>query len=1056
MINYVVTHCHTDISNGITNIDSVTKYNEYIEKAKELGMKAIAITEHGSIMNWYKKKLCCEENGLKYIHAIEAYLTETLDEKVRDNYHCCLYARNYEGFKELNKLVSKSFNKKDNHFYYTPRILIDDLFKTSDNIIISSACLGGVFNKGNENIKKRMLDFYIKNKDRCFLEIQHHNVRDQIEYNKYLWNLSKQYELQLIAATDTHCLNETHSKGRSILQKSKNIYFDNEEGWDLTFKTYDELVECFKQQYSLPIDIILNAIENTNRLADMIEEFEIDRSYKYPKIYNNPENVLKQKINEGVIKRGINKYDNYKTEYLPRIYEELETYKHNKAIDFLLLDEGIKSWAREKGAYCGYSRGSCSGSLICYLIGITEIDSIKYNLNFSRFMNKERVSLADIDTDWGDKDRDLIKKHIHEDLGLYCAEIVTFNTVALKGSIRDVCRAIYTKEVPQWLEDKYEEECEHYGKPTDETSKLYLRFRDGEYLKIADTICNNIETDEDSLRREYPEIFEYVDIINGTIVSIGIHPCGSIVSPIPLDENVGLMYLSTCEYPVTMLNMKELDSQNFVKLDVLGLDNVTLINETCKLAGIDRLTPDNIDDNDEDVWMSIRDNTLGIFQWEGSGSNYIKDLFSDETIKKIKGINPNFKYIDLLSVGNGAIRPAGSSYRQDLAKGNFYYNGCEAIDNLLSPTLGRVVYQEQIIAFLNQFCGYSMGAADLVRRGFAKKTGTEQFIPNIEKGFIKTMKEEYNMEDSQSKEVVKSFLQVVIDASSYLLSENHSLPYSYIGYICGYLRYYYPLEFFTVFLNINKDNAEKTGKALEYMKTLNITFNSPKFRYSKAEYFFNKETNSIYKGIESIKFLNSIVAKQLYDLRDNQYNSFLDLLIDLENTSINSRQLQILIKLDFFSEFGKRKYLLNIVDIYNKWFNKKTFKKNDLPLSIEKFRPLAEKEIDKQFTKVDNRKLCELMISVLDDEDLSINEILAAEQEYVGSLSYETNELGNRAVYVMEINTKYTPRIKCYSLVSGNATDIKISKKIYKKDTIKQGDIVILGELTTKHKKKND
>ena len=827
MSNYTVLHCHTELSNGTTNIDSVTKYEDYIKRASELGMKSIAITEHGNILSWLKKKDCCEKYGFKYIHGIEAYLTETIDTKVRDNYHCCLYARNWEGVKELNKLISNSYNRNDNHFYYTPRILIDDLFKTSDNIIVASACLGGVFKKGNDEVKKRMLDFFIKNKDRCFLEIQHHNVKDQIEYNKYLFKLSQEYGLKLVTNTDTHCLNKKHVKGRDILQRAKNIRFDNEDGWDLTFKSYDELIESYKQQNSLPMFVILEAMENTNRIADMIEEFTMDKSYKYPKLYDNSEDVLKQKINEGVIRTGIDKLPNYETEYLPRIYSELETYKHNGAVDFLLLDENIKTWGREHDIYPGYSRGSCSGSLICYLLGITDVDSVLHKLNFERFMNTERVSLADIDTDWQPNQREAIKDYVYSMEGLYCADIITFNTVALKGSIRDCARALKID------------------------------------LSIVNDICENINDDNiESYREQYKELFEYVDIVNGTVVSIGTHPCGQVVSPIPLDENMGLLTLATCKNPVTMLNMKEIDSLNYVKLDILGLDNIQIINETCKLAGIERLTPQNVDDNDEAVWQSIKEDTLGIFQWDGSGSYYIKDLFSDETIKRIKEVYPDFRYIDLMACGNGAIRPAGASYRDELAQGIFRDNGHKALNDLLAPTLGYLVYQEQIIAFLNQFCGYTMGEADIVRRGFAKKTGTEQFIPQIKSGFIKTMKEKYEVEEEESEHIVESFIQVIEDASSYLFSLNHSLPYSYIGYICGYLRYYYPLEFMTVVLNVCKDDAEKTNKAIDYVKKHDMVIKPPKFRYSRAEYFMDKETNSIYKGMASIKYMNAQVSEQ--------------------------------------------------------------------------------------------------------------------------------------------------------------------------------------------------
>lgn len=1021
MDNYTVLHCHTDLSSATTNIDSVTKYEDYIKYASELGMKAIAITEHGNILSWVKKKETCEKYGLKYIHGIEAYLTETIEEKIRDNYHCCLYAKNWEGVKELNKLISSSFNREDNHFYYTPRILIDDLFNTSDNIIVASACLGGVFNKGHKEIKDRFLKFFIKNKHRCFLEIQHHNVKDQIEYNKYLYELSKKHNLQLIANTDTHCLNKTHEKGRSILQKAKNIHFSNEDGWDLTFKSYNELINSYKKQNSLPMDIILEAIENTNKVANMVETFELNRDYKYPKLYENGEDVLKQKINDGVLRLGINKYKNYRTEYLPRIYEELETYKHNKAIDFLLLDEDIKSWARENDMYCGYSRGSCSGSIICYLIGITEVDSIKYGLNFSRFMNKERVSLADIDTDWSPVDRDRVKEYIYSKEGLYCADIITFNTVALKGSIRDVGRAL-------------------------------------EYsLDLVDEICKNIEEKEEYYREKYSELFEYVDIINGTVVSIGTHPCGTVVSNISLEDNMGLLSLGTCENPVTMLNMKEIDSLNYVKLDILSLDNIQLINETCKLAGIERLTPQNVNDVDENVWKSIKEDVIGVFQWEGTGEHYIKDLFSDNTIKKIKEKNSNFKFIDLMSVGNGAIRPAGASYRQELADGVFRDNGHEALNKLLSPTQGFLVYQEQIIDFLNQFCGYTMGEADLVRRGFAKKTGTEQHIPRIKQGFIKTMKEKYGVGEKESEIIVKDFLQVIEDASSYLFSLNHSLPYSYIGYICGYLRYYYPLEFFTVFLNVNKDNVDKTNKALEYMKLRNIKLENSRFRFAKDMYFMDRETNTIYKGLSSIKYLNSMVAEQLYELKDNEYNDFTSLLVDIKTkTKCNSRQLEILTKLNFFQEFGKRKKLLDTIEIFNDLYGKKQYKKEKLPCREEIIRQFATTETEKIFKGIDSLELIKYLENMLPNEEISIKEIIKSEIEYTGTTSFMTDELPNNSLIAINVDTKYSPKILFLNPRTGNSETIKISKRTFKHQQLEIGDVVVAYGITEKHKKTRD
>ena len=216
--DYTMLHCHSMLSNGVANIDSITKYTDYVNKAKECGMKSFAFSEHGSVFEWYHKKTALEKVGIKYIHAEEFYVTESLEERVRDNYHCIIISRNYDGFLELNKLSSKSFNREDGSFYYTPRITFNDLINTSDNLIISTACLGGILHKGNEQIKSRFVDFLAKNKHRCFLELHPHVDELQVKYNQYLYELSQSTGLRLVMCTDTHALNDNHVKGRSILQ----------------------------------------------------------------------------------------------------------------------------------------------------------------------------------------------------------------------------------------------------------------------------------------------------------------------------------------------------------------------------------------------------------------------------------------------------------------------------------------------------------------------------------------------------------------------------------------------------------------------------------------------------------------------------------------------------------------------------------------------------------------------------------------------------------------------------------------------------------------------
>lgn len=1087
--NYVKIHIHSMLSNGTTNIDSVTNFRDYIAKAKELGMSAICFTEHGNIFEWIHKKEEVEKADMKYIHGIEAYITESLEDKKRDNYHCVLIAKNYDGVLELNQLVSDSYNRNDGHFYYMPRILYDNLEKTSDNIIISTACLGGILHKGNDDIRNRFICFLQRNKHRCFLEIQHHIDDGQKEYNKYLKVLSDEIGVPLITGTDTHALNTEHLEGRSILQKSKGVFFTDEESWDLTFKSYDELVTAYEKQGSLSMEVVKEAINNTNVLADMIEEFEIDRTYKYPHLWENPMKTFQNKIMQGIKKRGIDKYPNYQ-EYIDRIKHELKAYEHNGAIDFMLLMDDIISWCIENDIMVGYGRGSVNGSVIAWLLGITEMDSIKHNLNFERFMNTERVSLSDIDTDFPPSRIEEVKQYIFSKTGLYCCDIVTFNTVADKGAIRDVGRAL--------------------GIPLTEVS----------------TICNSVDNEElyEKSRKKYKELFKYVDMIKGTIVSVGSHPCGCVVAPFTITDKFGTFTTSTSNYPISQINMKEIDGLNYVKLDLLRLDTIELINDTCKLAGIERLTPDNVDITDVEVWNSIRDDTTQIFQWEGNtGDSYIKKLLSDENIKRFQEVNENVDRMTLLSIGNSAIRPAGASYREDLASGVVRKTGSKPIDDFLSNTFGYLVFQEQIIAFLHQYCGFTMGEADIVRRGFAKKTGTDKYIPIIKngglltdksdhqiKGYIETMKEVYGIEEEKSEQDIVAFIQVIEDASAYLFSLNHSQPYSYEGYVSGYLRMHYPLEFLTTALNINKDKEEKTKSLTAYAKKNGITFQSPKFRHSRTGYFCDKETNTIYKGIGSIKYMNENVANELYEMSGCNFDDFVDLLYYLkEKTALNSRQLDILIKIDFFEEFGDINRLLDIAEKFDLLYDKQQIRKDDklqnLHIDESVIRKFAEKEIftsveeidcvefvkslgyddqqtldklddcvkyktegenkvfngysskkvfkkfeitEKQknkfatktvigrFSNVDMKGLlkCVLTTSGLYVDRCSLSQRIKYQIEHLGYVEYVNPKLDVRYIVILDIDTTYSPKFKAYCLKNGQICDMKIHSRLVKKD----------------------
>lgn len=1021
MNNYCIYHLHSDMSNGVTNIDSVTKFQKYIDRAKETGMKAMAFSEHGSVFAWDLKKEAIEKAGMKYIHAEEFYITQTLEEKVRDNWHCVLIGKNWDGVRELNYLASKSFNRKDNHFFYVPRITIDDLLNTSDNIIITSACLGGPLNHAPESIVKQLLEFMSKNKHRCFLETQHHNVSDQKVYNLQLVQWSKEYGIPLIAGTDTHSLDEIHAEGRKILQKSKDICFSDEDGWDLSFKTYDELCEAYRKQGALSEEVYLTAIENTNKMADMVEEFVLDRNTKYPKIYDDPVKTFKQKINDGY-KNNEYVHQRYsKKEVLDRVQEELAVYEKVGAIDFMLLETYIREWEKSVGIHSGPGRGSVSGSMIAYLLNITKMDSLKFHLNFFRFMNPARVTNADIDTDYYSKDREKLKYFLlHDRMNLSnikTSEIITFNTIALKGAIRDVCRALYKKDQGD----------------------------DGEYLKIADAICAEVERDEDGMRKKYPEVFKYVDIVNGTIVSIGSHPSGVLVSDRDIERDVGLCSISTSDYPVSMLDMHGLDGQMYVKLDVLGLDNLGVINQTCELAGIDYLTPDNVDLDDEKVWKSIRDDTTLIFQWESdSAQAYLKKFMSDETIAKIKAKSSNFSYLKWFSFGNGLLRPACASYRDEVSGGDFYDNGFKELNEFLAPEAGRVCMQETIMMFLVKFCGYSQAESDSVRRAIAKKKGTETLLPEIEQRFIEYSSTHYDITKEKCQEVIKPFLQIILDASDYGFSWNHSDAYSSIGYISGYLRYYYPLEFLTASLNIFSDKEEKTTAITNYARKVGITIKDIKFGHSKADYSMEKETNSIYKGIASIKYMSADVANKLYDLAHTQkFDSFVDLLRIFPG---DSRQLEILIKLNYFSQFGSIGKLLNIVELYNKFGTRKTLKESDvlsLPMPVQEVIAKYTVKPKTQYKITDNDGMLRELAELVGERPITMMMRLSWEKELLGYCA-STDQSQQGSWLVLDVDTKYSPKLSIYAIWSGEQRIVKVSKRDFQSNPLVKGDTIRL------------
>ena len=1000
--NYTTYHLHSEVS----LLDSCTNFKLYIDKAKELNQTAICFTEHGVTYNWIEKKMYCEENGIKYIHGVECYLTKDLlqlDEndgeykKVRDNYHTILIAKNYAGFQELNLLIDLS--TQEDHFYYKPRLSFDECKNISDNIIKISACLASPLNKIRD---ENLIQYY------DYLEVQPHiNSEDQIEYNQWLYKMSVKHNKPLIAGTDTHNIGKYKAECRSILQKAKRIEFSNEDEFDLTYKSYDELVHMFKLQNALPEDVYLEAIENTNVMANSVEEFELDKSFKYPKLYEDEEKVFKQRINQMYkekLKQGIIKND---PRYIEHIREEMRVFKKIGMVGFMLFMSELISWCWDNGIPIGPCRGSVGGSVIAYITDIIDVDPIVWNTIFSRFCNEHRTEIGDIDIDISPSQRHLVYEHIIDKFGIdNTAYILAVGTISDKGTIDEIGRALMYK----WNEA-------HGLKFDDKT-------RDNPYhYDVIAKIKKEFEADPEATKEKYPDLFYYFDGLVNTAISQSMHPAGIVVAPLTLPDNYGTFWQDGKR--IMSINMEEIHEVSLVKYDLLGLKNVEIIKDCCELAGIPYPKSHTVNWGDNEVWDDIVTSPVGIFQFESS--------FAFDSLKKMQP-----RRVNDLSLANAALRPSGTSYRDRLLGGEINKNPSELIDDLLKQNKGFLVFQEDTIAFLQNICGLSGGDADNVRRaiGRKQKDRLDAAMPQILDGYCKMSPKPRDVAEQEAKE----FLQIIEDSSNYQFGFNHSTGYSMIGYLCAMLRYHYPEEFVAAYLN-NANNEDDIRNGTELAKIKGISINPIKFRYSGAKYTVDKENHALYKGCESVKFMNAEVSNQLYELRDKKYDSFLDV---LEDFSGNSRQLSILISLGYFSEFGGTKKLLGMSLFYDKYHGKKIIKKDkvDLPLDLVQKYAISETAKQYRFDEESMDALLKEYCSMLPDEDLPLRNRLEAEAEYLGYISYVDPKLDKNIGFILDINTKYSPKITLYMLNCGQTITVKMSKLLYQKQPFNAGEII--------------
>lgn len=1077
MNNYVVYHLHDDTSNCNGYADSCSHYKEYIKLAKKQNMNAIAFSNHGGMYDWMKKKQDCDKVGIKYIHGIESYLCTKLEEDER-GYHIGLYAKNYDGVLELNTLNSistskgKNEDKSDRHMYYNPRISFEELMNTSNNIIITTACLASILwrkKDDEDDYVQKFLEWMSKNNHRCFLEIQYHPYEHQIEYNKLLWEWSKQYNIPLIAGTDTHSSSKYKAECRKILQISKDSFYGEEDEFDLVWKNYNELVECFKTQNALPEEVWMEAINNTNKLADMVEEFKLDKSFKYPNLYgDNAVDIWKQTIAEKFKNKKDNKIIDLTkiNEYKKKINEEFNAMKKQNMESFMMFMSELVDYCNDNGIPYGFCRGSVGGSEIAFITDITDVDPLRWNTVFSRFCNADRISLADIDIDFAPEDRAKVYEFIiNRFTPEKTAYISAFSTLRDRGTIDVLAKGLKYEDldVVMNIKNQFNKLFDEYFKiiqeevNLEELDEVEAKSVDFDYHEIyskrirnnkALARANSLKKEFQNLKDNNKDLFYYFDGLKGTIIAKGTHPAGIIGSPITLADNLGVYYKDGDEsQPVSICSMKAVDSVNFVKFDILGLKTVGIIKDIYRYIGSHYLKAHEIDWNDKKVWDNMVSSNVGVFQFEG-----------DYAFSLLKDFKPRF--INDMSLVNAALRPSGKSYRDRLIKKELNVNPSKQLDNLLKDNYGYLVYQEDTIKFLTDICGFSGSLADTTRRAIGKKDIDllNEQLPKILEGYC--AKSEKLREEAEAE--AKQFLQIIDDSSEYQFGYNHSTGYSMNGYAETRLRTYYPLEFVTAYLN-RAENTEDTNRGVALANQLGIKIKPISFGKSIAEYTFDRKENSIYKGIASIKYLNEQVPNELYDLaKQKKYIDFIELLSDMKHTSVNSRQLKILTGLNFFRVFGKNKRLLQIIELYDNLSSRKQINFKDigkLKINEETLKKYSGKTTDTLYKELDMIGYIKEIIKEIEDKPLSIKEQVKFEMDFLEYTEYKNESAGDKFYIITKFETykdKTKPYLTLRHVKTGTDMRTKIKDgKIFVENPFKLYDVLKVNEFKTQFKTKN-
>lgn len=886
-------HLHTHSHYSL--LDGLSKIPDLIKKAKEYGMTALSLTDHGSMYGAIEFYKACKAADIKPIIGVEAYVAERsrfdkepgIDDK---RYHLTLLSRNNSGYKNLLKLVSKAALEG---FYYKPRIDDELLREHADGLICLTGCPSGKFTQllrqGSKEGARKLLQFYIEvfGKEYVFVEVMKH---DEVEWYGALLpdivSLAKEFELPLVATWDSHYISkddkEAHNTLLHINTNNKNFTLDG----DYSFISPEIAKEIYKD--------IPEAVSNTQKVADLVDiELELG-TWTFPR-FELPDNkpadtVLRELAYAGFEARNIPKTD----EYVSRLEYELEIIKNKGFSIYLLIVADLLRFARENDIFSTI-RGSVAGSLTTYLTGITRVNPIEYKLPFERFLNPERPSAPDIDMDYADNRRDEVIAYAREKYGSEkVAQIGTFGTMAARGAVRDVARAL---GYPYSTGDKI--------------AKLIPIGSQGFPMTIDRAL--EIEADLKKMYSEDTEVQEIIDLarkIEGSARHISVHAAGVVISPTDVTDYVPIQVDPKAGKTITQFDMHAVEDAGLIKFDFLGLKNLAILSRAIKIVHRTRSLDVDIEDiplNDKKTFeMLARGETSGLFQLNGSGmTRFLKDL-RPSTILDVNAM------VALYRPGPMETIP---SYIERKHNPKLIHYLDPRMEEILDQSFGVITYQDDVLMIAIKLAGYSWLEADKLRKAMGKKIPAE--MEAQKKKLLDGL-----VEHGMTKKHAEELWALIEPFAAYGFNKAHAASYGRVAYQTAYMKANFPVEYMAAVLTADSGDVEKIAEIITECKRMNIDVLPPDINESFADFTVVDEENEgvveqkIRFGLTSIKNFGTAITDSIVLERKNNghFTSLSNFLSRVQDRNINKKSLESLIKSGALDSLEERAVCLKNLD----------------------------------------------------------------------------------------------------------------------------------------------